>query len=243
LSGLSAATFAGAKGITVSQEETKPRKTTAAASAFPGDLLRDDGGVVDIGDVQMLLVTLLAGVSYLTQVWDYMGHMPLAHTALPDVDTTILAVFGLGQGAYLAKKYVGGSDSPAARESTMAVTLKREKHEEAAGLSAVVRVDAGGIAVGKLGAWRLKDGDWKNFPEPPTVKNEESSWDLGPLPAGAVLRVRFSAAGNTAGEAFRVDYSLLQHGVPLKAPDAPFGEKLTLGAEATLDWEWRYELL
>jgi hypothetical protein len=41
-------------------------------------------------------------------VHHYVGAISLtATTSLPDVDTTILSTFGLGQGAYLAKKAAG----------------------------------------------------------------------------------------------------------------------------------------
>jgi len=43
----------------------------------------------------MLVFSFLHAIAYSTSV------------SLPDVDTTILATFGLGQGAYLTKKAVG----------------------------------------------------------------------------------------------------------------------------------------
>jgi len=56
----------------------------------------------------MLAVTLVAVVMYLTLVFHFLESIEFLKTvSLPDVDSTILAGFGLGQGAYLAKK-VGG---------------------------------------------------------------------------------------------------------------------------------------
>jgi hypothetical protein len=109
LSGLSALTFATAKGITEFRISSG-KKTSLEKDdpKFPGDLFQDDEGRVDLGDFQMIIITLLAVFVYLAQVLGFLGTIEF-HKAvtLPDVDTTILATFGLGQGAYLAKKFVG----------------------------------------------------------------------------------------------------------------------------------------
>ncbi len=115
LSGLSALSFAGAKGITSSKVDrgvlAKPRNPQAPK--FWSDLLYDDQGRPDFGDFQMLVVTGLAIFTYLGAVMAYLGHARLsATTRLPDVDTTILSAFGLGQGAYLAKKALNTSPKP-----------------------------------------------------------------------------------------------------------------------------------
>jgi|GEM_PF-2588352 len=126
LSGLSALSFAGAKAIT----QTKQDKVDAAvAKGVPGagdlkkqkapnrvanlvyDLVHDDGDFVDLGDFQMVLITLVAAVTYLVQVFMYLRVLDLSATVtLPDVDGTLLAAFGLGQGAYLMKKAASGSN-------------------------------------------------------------------------------------------------------------------------------------
>jgi hypothetical protein len=75
---------------------------------FFKDLVQNDKGDFDFGDFQMLVVTLVAVGMYLTLIFHYLGSVELLKTAtLPDIDTTILASFGLGQGAYLAKKAGG----------------------------------------------------------------------------------------------------------------------------------------
>ncbi len=113
LSGLSALTFATAKGITESRinsdRETRELKNpNNNRPKFPDDLFRDDKGSVDLGDFQMIIITLLAVVVYLAEVLGFLGMIEFHKVVtLPDVDTTILATFGLGQGAYLAKKFVG----------------------------------------------------------------------------------------------------------------------------------------
>jgi hypothetical protein len=111
LSGLSAFTFGGAKAITVS-------KLTPGQLANPGtspkgtgtpnlltDLIQNDNGVADFGDFQMILIALAATIIFLLTAFHYLGLLALDKTVtLPDVDTTLLSGFGLGQGAYLFKK-------------------------------------------------------------------------------------------------------------------------------------------
>lgn len=113
LSGASALTFGAAKGITTS----KVQAAQAAGVANPKpsgnphfllDLVSDDSGGFDLGDFQMLVVSLLAVAMYLVTVFQFFGSIVCLRTlSLPDVDTTILAAFGLGQGAYLTKKAAG----------------------------------------------------------------------------------------------------------------------------------------
>jgi hypothetical protein len=116
LSGMSALTFAAAKGITTSKVQdavangvADPKNSAAAATPnFFKDLTHNDGSRLDIGDFQMLVVTLLAVGVYVVLVHNFLGGLEKAKiVTLPDVDTTILAMFGLGQGAYLTKKAVG----------------------------------------------------------------------------------------------------------------------------------------
>lgn len=122
LSGMSVLTFAGAKAITTSKvnaEKAKPdgnqdpKDTTHATASFLKDLTHNDGkpgtpAQLDFGDFQMLIITLIAVGTYLVLVFSFLGTIEAEKTiSLPDVDTTILAAFGLGQGAYLAKKAAG----------------------------------------------------------------------------------------------------------------------------------------
>lgn len=62
----------------------------------------------DFGDFQMLVVTLVAVIMYLMAAFHFLGQIQFAASvSLPDVDTTVLSAFGLGQGAYLVKKAAG----------------------------------------------------------------------------------------------------------------------------------------
>jgi hypothetical protein len=137
LSGMSALTFAAAKGITMrniekarssaraeartqnlvvedamreAEHKTKPAAGEAGTSGqgLIANLVSDDQGDPDIGDFQMIVVTLLAVAVYIAQIYAFLGSMEkLRIVTIPDVDTTVLAAFGLGQAAYLTKKYAG----------------------------------------------------------------------------------------------------------------------------------------
>jgi hypothetical protein len=127
LSGLSALTYGGAKAITTAKVDASINPTPAIAGAAtpaanldpkgalaPGqerffrNLVQNDAGGFDFGDFQMVIVTLLAFTIYLLSIFHFLGSIDFTTTAtLPDVDTTLLALFGLGQGAYLTKKAAG----------------------------------------------------------------------------------------------------------------------------------------
>jgi hypothetical protein len=126
VSGLSALTYGGAKAITTSKvnaEENSARAGIAPLSVaslkapqnprcakFFGDLIRNDVGDFDFGDFQMLVITVLAVTMYLLLIFHSLHTIQFARTlTLPDLDTTTMAMFGLGQGAYLTKKAAGNA--------------------------------------------------------------------------------------------------------------------------------------
>jgi hypothetical protein len=130
LSGLSALTFGGAKAITQNKDNRQAAFLAAHPPSAPSqnlrktvnqdphtlifDLVHDDGGSADLGDFQMVFITLLAAVTYLVQFVAYLSVLPLhAAVTMPDVDGTMLAIFGLGHGAYLTKKLASGPESSA----------------------------------------------------------------------------------------------------------------------------------
>jgi hypothetical protein len=111
ISGMSAITFGTAKAITTQKAQdnpgAKPQQNPSMASLVT-DLTQNDAGQFDLGDVQMLIVTFVAVAMYVTSVLHFLSTIQFLKTVtLPDVDTTILAMFGLGHGAYLAKKAGG----------------------------------------------------------------------------------------------------------------------------------------
>jgi hypothetical protein len=110
LTGLSALSFGGAKAITSMKVSDavragQPTKTTAARPNLIDDLIFNDNGRPDLGDFQMMLVTLAAMVIFLVAAFRYLTALPIENpTTLPDIDTAVLSGFGIGQGAYLLKK-------------------------------------------------------------------------------------------------------------------------------------------
>jgi hypothetical protein len=111
LTGLSAFTFGGAKVITAQkvaaaeQANLPPPKPSAAKSNLLTDLVQNDRGAADLGDFQMIMIALAAALIFLLSAFHFLGTLSLeTQVMLPDVDTTLLSGFGLGQGACLIKK-------------------------------------------------------------------------------------------------------------------------------------------
>jgi hypothetical protein len=110
LSGFSAVSFGGAKAITAGKLAriglaAKPPPDPPRAASLVRDLVTNDAGVPDLGDFQMILISLVAAAIFLVQAFHFLGELEVARSVtLPDIDTTLLASFGIGQGAYLAKK-------------------------------------------------------------------------------------------------------------------------------------------
>jgi hypothetical protein len=147
LTGMSALTFAGAKGITtqkvanavaaaaavpvaaaaakaavgtpaqaqmaeahiaaVKAEKEAPLGKTGLTAKFPQDLVQTDDGKYDFGDYQMIVITVISVLGYLAVAYHFLTNMEQRGSIqLPDVDGTLTALFGVGQGAYLTKKAV-----------------------------------------------------------------------------------------------------------------------------------------
>jgi hypothetical protein len=111
LTGLSAFTFGSAKVITAQKVDTAAQaghadaKPAAASPNLLTDLVQNDFGRADLGDFQMILIALAAVAIFVLSAFNFLGALELATpVTLPDVDTTLLSAFGLGQGAYLIKK-------------------------------------------------------------------------------------------------------------------------------------------
>lgn len=113
LSGISVLTFTAAKAITAGKVEKaategKPDVKTAAAGPRASDLISDDLNRTDLGDFQMVVITILGVIVYAISVAEFMGNIEFRRlVTMPDVDATLLSIFGLGQAAYLGKKAAG----------------------------------------------------------------------------------------------------------------------------------------
>lgn len=97
-----------AAAIPIAQVIGQKTAKAKGEESFFQDLLKNDLGEFDFGDFQMLIVTLIAVGMYVALFFHFLGSIQFQNTVtLPDLDSTILASFGLGQGAYLTKKAAG----------------------------------------------------------------------------------------------------------------------------------------
>lgn len=139
LSGLSAVTVAGAKVITSSKvDAANARDPTLADGGKPPasvprltDLVRDDLNRADFGDFQSVVITVIAVAVYAVAVVEFMTLVEFRHQIeMPDVNSTLLALFGLGQAAYLGKKAAGEVAGMTAQQaitrcSELALTIQK----------------------------------------------------------------------------------------------------------------------
>jgi hypothetical protein len=111
--GLSLGTTAAAAGITSGRIARKQEvRTTARESELSfSALVQDDEGHPDLAKAQLMVWTIVALGVYLVATADAVTRT-LATTdaallpGLPDIDTTLLVLSGIGQGTYLATKVV-----------------------------------------------------------------------------------------------------------------------------------------
>ena len=108
LSGISVLTFAGAKAITTGKVDEKPDLKQPAPEPKATDLICDDNNRPDLGDFQMVAITILTVIIYAISAVEFMENIEFRRVVtMPDVDATLLSIFGLGQAAYLGKKAAG----------------------------------------------------------------------------------------------------------------------------------------
>ena len=84
-----------------------PAATAGTVKARLLDLFKNGEGETDLGDFQMILISVVAAGIFAVSSIHVMLLLDIARDILlPDVDSALLAIFGLGQGAYLVKKAV-----------------------------------------------------------------------------------------------------------------------------------------
>lgn len=108
--GFSGGTMVAAKGITSSQVSSKQvakrsKSTAVGAVAPPGGILADDSGEPELAKVQIVGFTIIAVGIFLATVLHQLRTTPV-HTSLPNIDSSLLVLMGISQGAYLGKKLV-----------------------------------------------------------------------------------------------------------------------------------------
>jgi hypothetical protein len=129
--GLSIATLATAKGITVSYVSAgRISKPDVNGSGNPSELVtQDDGQTPDLVKMQMLIWTVVAIVVYIIQT-AIASRSPDVSMAgvltIPDIDPVFMILMGLGQAAYLGNKLTG-SDTPVITNLNPAVAKTNQK--------------------------------------------------------------------------------------------------------------------
>ena len=125
--GLSLGTTAAAAGITSSRVARNPRhKTHSPRSALTfAALFEDDEGNPDLAKTQLMVWTFVSLGVYIVATVDAVARTLAATNgsalpALPDIDTTLLVLSGIGQGAYLATK-VASTPKPPGSTETLAI--------------------------------------------------------------------------------------------------------------------------
>jgi IPT/TIG domain len=109
--GFSVITLATAKGVTTAYVYAgRLAKGTGASWSLADLVCADDGKTPDLTKIQMLTWTLLAAGSYLysTASLITLYHYPSGAPScgIPDIDTALMALMGIGQGAYLGTKII-----------------------------------------------------------------------------------------------------------------------------------------
>ena len=83
----------------------QPTSSTGSKSNTGSELSQDDRGNLSLGDFQMVMVTLVALFVYLMRTFNFLGGMDLTSSLeLPDIDGSIVTLFGISHGTYLANK-------------------------------------------------------------------------------------------------------------------------------------------
>jgi hypothetical protein len=109
--GFSVTTMASAKGIATAYVAQGRTPKPPAATSQLSDLVLDDTGDSDLSKTALLIWTLIAIglflVNVVYQVGDINANGPTAgNSSVPDIDSALLVLSGLAQGAYLGKKLV-----------------------------------------------------------------------------------------------------------------------------------------
>ena len=117
--GLSTTTMLAAKGITSSySDQGLVAKSTVdqekAKSQIKGGLFLDDDGNPDLSKIQVLGWTFIAAAIFILSTWNAIRAIAVPQ-GLPDIDSSVLWLMGIGQGAYIGKKLVTKEDPNAPR--------------------------------------------------------------------------------------------------------------------------------
>ena len=108
--GLSATTMLAAKGISSDYADTEKIDKSDTSK---GGLFFDDDGYPDLAKIQLMAWTFVGiGIFLLKTLNDVVGSTG-SMAQLPDIDGTLLALMGIGQGSYIGKKIITKDDQSA----------------------------------------------------------------------------------------------------------------------------------
>jgi hypothetical protein len=108
--GLSATTMLAAKGITSNYADTEKVDKSETGK---GGLFLDDSGYPDLAKIQLMSWTFIGvGIFLLKTLSGIIGSTE-ALMAVPDIDGTLVALMGIGEGAYIGKKIITKDDKSA----------------------------------------------------------------------------------------------------------------------------------
>jgi hypothetical protein len=108
--GLSATTMLAAKGISSNYADTEK---VDKSDTSKGGLFFDDDGYPDLAKIQLMAWTFVGiGIFLLKTLNDVVGSTG-SLAQLPDIDGTLLALMGIGQGSYIGKKIITKDDQTA----------------------------------------------------------------------------------------------------------------------------------
>jgi hypothetical protein len=113
LAGISAGSFAGARASNWVQTsrsdggaQKPPGSLTGSRWERLQDLFKNDAGQYDLGDFQMIALTVAAVAIYIVISVDALTSLSFTrHVDLPQVDETLIGGTAISQGAYLLKKF------------------------------------------------------------------------------------------------------------------------------------------
>ena len=127
--GLSLGTTVAAAGITSSHVARDPEAKTSASPLERtfGTLVSDDAGRPNLPKAQLMVWTLVSLAVYLVATADAAARTlaatdPSQLPGLPDIDTSLLVLSGIGQATYLATKVVAHPDPGSGADQAMAAS-------------------------------------------------------------------------------------------------------------------------
>jgi hypothetical protein len=240
--GFSVTTLATAKGVTTSYVLSgRMAKSWTNRFALSDLVCQDDGRSPDLTKIQMLTWTVIASASYLFGavhlVNDYLSIGAHPACGIPDIDTALMALMGIGQGAYLGSKIVG---------SPSIVLRSPDKPQTSAGDTIAISGSgfgtvSGSVYFGSVAAALAPGDSWNDNAVKVIVPAIDSS-DNKPFSPGDTVAVGIALTGadasGLAGNTLPFTYAVNQ---PPAKSQAPVATGLSLPNAITAVRVWLQE--